>query len=180
VPTRPRIPRARRALVLAAAAAAALALSACSATGVDNETQKESSVVIGGSGSNNSVIVRNALISGPPTNAGYPAGTNLPLVAYLQAYNGDRLVSITTPDAASATITIGSVPAATTASAPLFINPASDGSLALPTNVLITVVATLNQSSQALIPTDYLPVTFTFSVGAPITISVPVDSATGQ
>ncbi|MFC7341149.1 copper chaperone PCu(A)C [Saccharopolyspora griseoalba] len=148
---------------------AVVALAGCSA-GQVTETDTQVAAVNGGSGDVKDVAVRDATLTFPSDASFYPAGASAPMELVL-ANQGpdDRLVSVASPYAASATVS---------------------GETSLPTNSALhalggneqldpgedarTVKITLQGLKQQVGAGVTVPVTFTFEKAGQVTVQVPL------
>jgi copper(I)-binding protein len=150
-------PGRRIACVAVLAAVTAVPLAACAA-GYQAETSRERTTLTSVSGAKGALTLRNVFLVGP----GSPGGS-LPL--YLAMFNGgtsnDRLVSVSSPDASSAT-----VPSDTALPAPgqLLYN---EGDAAVPQLTGLKVAVLVGQT---------VPVTLTFAEAGDVTLTVPVEA----
>lgn len=148
---------------------AVVALAGCSA-GQVTETDTQVAAVNGGSGEVKDVAVRDATITFPSDASFYPAGASAPIELML-ANQGpdDRLVSVSSPYAASATVS-GETTLPRDSSLQALgenerLNPGPDARI---------VEISLQGLKQQIGPGVTIPVTFTFEKAGQVTVQVPL------
>jgi copper(I)-binding protein len=158
-----------------------VALTGC-AVGQRAQTANEFSVVDGASANVGSMGVRNAGVTAPTDPAGYIKGASvgLSMTVINNGDSTDALVSVSSPDAARATIT---APTPTVASS---AKPAATG-ISVPANGAVAVgpgtgaaKITLAGLTSRLVPGQLISVTMNFQAAGQVTVQLPVKLVPGQ
>lgn len=148
---------------------AVVALAGCSA-GQVTETDTQVAAVNGGSGDVKQVAVRNATLSFPTEGAFYRAGSSAPLELVLSNEGpNDKLVQVTSPYAASATV--GGVTDLPSRTALHATGPSAQPAAGVDQR---KVQITLNGFKQDITPGVTVPVTFVFAQAGQVTVQVPI------
>ena len=170
--------RARLSAAMAGVLVVAVALSGCAA-GQRAQTANEFSVVQGVAGNVGSMGLRDAGINPPASAAGFVKGANATLSMTLinNGQSSDALVSVTTPNAAGATL---AAPASATGSR-------TAGQIAVPPNGAVPIggdpaggTITLHKLTYRLVPGQSIPVTLNFQVAGQVTVMLPVKLVPNQ
>ncbi|AZI58774.1 hypothetical protein EH165_12160 [Nakamurella antarctica] len=146
--------------VPAAGVALALVLSGCAA-GQIAQTANQVAAVDGANGDSGKIGVRNVLLATAPTG-GYPAGSDIPmsLVITNSALTADKLVSVSTPAAAS-------------------VKVSGDGAIASKSLVKVggdnPLTLTLTGLVEQLPFGHSIPMTFSFASGGTVKVNVPIE-----
>ena len=165
--------------VLAAALVAPLVISGCAA-GQRAQTANEYSVVDGVAANVGAMGIRDAGITAPTAPAGYLAGMNvtLSMTVINNGTSADTLVSVSTPNAAGASI-VGPKSAAPT-------KAGGATALVVPANGAVPVgegsgsgTVTLTKLTYRLVSGQSIPVTLTFQSAGPVTVLLPVKLTAG-
>ncbi|PKW13886.1 copper chaperone PCu(A)C [Saccharopolyspora spinosa] len=150
---------------------AVVALAGCSA-GQVTETDTQVAAVNGGSGDLKQIAIRNATFTFPTSDASYPAGSSAPIqLVLINEGPNDKLVQVTSPYAASATLGgITEVPSRTALHAVGQSAAVQQGETPADREVQIT----LNGFKQDITPGVTVPVTFVFEKAGSVTVQVPI------
>ncbi|MGI8309637.1 copper chaperone PCu(A)C [Saccharopolyspora hattusasensis] len=150
---------------------AVVALAGCSA-GQVTETDTQVAAVNGGSGDLKQIAIRNATFTFPTSDARYPAGSSAPVQLVITNEGpDDKLVQVTSPYAASATLGgITDVPSRTALHSVGQSAAVQQGETSADREVQIT----LNGFKQDITPGVTVPVTFVFEKAGSVTVQVPV------
>ena len=160
-----------------------LIVSGCAA-GQRAQTANEYSVVGGTTATIGSMGIRDAGISAPKVAAGYLAGANATLTMMVVNIgdSADALVSVSTPNAASATLAAPKSAAPTTTAA-----AGGAASIVVPANGAVPIglgagsgTITLKKLKYRLVPGQSVPVTLTFQSAGAVTVMMPVMLVTDQ
>lgn len=151
-----------RRLLFGAVAVLVSALAGCEA-GFDAPTLQFHPASNGATVTRNGITINNAFVLGSPPGSALPAGGQAGVFLALEAANGDRLVSVTAPQAASSVTLPG-------------------GSVNLPAQALVnlggpTPMVVLNGLSGPLSGGQTVRLTFTFAQAGEVTLDVPVEPA---
>ncbi len=151
-----------RRLLFGAVALLVSALAGCEA-GFNAPTLQFHPASNGATVTHNGITINNAFVLGSPPGSTLPAGGQAGVFLALEAANGDRLVSVTAPQAASSVTLPG-------------------GSVSLPAQELVnlggpTPMVVLNELSGPLSGGQTVTLTFTFAQAGVVTLEVPVEPA---
>ena len=153
-----------------------LVISGCAA-GQRAQTANEYSVVGGTTATIGAMGIRDAGISAPKVAAGYVSGANVTLTMTVVNIgdSADSLVSVTSPNAASATL------AGPKSAAPTSAAAAASAPIVVPANGAVPIgqgagsgTITLTKLKYRLVPGESVPVTLTFQSAGAVTVMMPV------
>lgn len=162
-------------------ATVAAASTGCAA-GQRAQTANEYSVVDGASANVGSMGLRNAGVTAPTSPVGYDQGATatLSMTVVNNGDSADTLVSVSTPNAARATITAPTPTAASGA-------PPAAGGISVPAEGAVVVgpgtgagKITLAGLTYRLVPGELVPVTVNFQVAGQVVLQLPVKLVPGQ